>query len=104
LAACPQSTPLAPAALDAMSWLANPTPRMDPMSVWELEAGKPRNHVPRFQMIAPMSSANTIAKPALDPTLRMSSTGRSATMAYATAPLDASTPRKLNKPDHRTAS
>ena len=27
-------------------------------------------------MIAPMSSANTIAKPALDPTCRMSSTGQ----------------------------
>ena len=29
---------------------------------------KPLHHVPRFQMIAPMSSANTIAKPDPDPT------------------------------------
>ena len=53
---------------------------IDPISVCELEAGSPKYQVPRFQMIAPMSSANTIAKPALDPTWRMSSTGSSAMM------------------------
>jgi hypothetical protein len=55
-------------------------------------------------MIAPMSSANTIAKPDADPTFRMSSTGNSAMMPYATAPLDTSTPRKLNRPDQMTAA
>ena len=72
---------------------------IEPISVCELEAGSPRYQVPRFQMIAPISSAKTIAKPALDPTWRISSTGSSAMMPKATAPLDARTPRKLKSPD-----
>ena len=57
------------------------------------------------QMIAAiaMSSAKTIAKPAFDPTCRISSTGSSDTMPKATAPVDSSTPRKLKKPDQTTA-
>ena len=50
-----------------------------------------------------MNRANTIANPALLPTCRMSSTGKSEMMPNATAPLDTSTPRKLNAPDHTTA-
>ena len=38
---------------------------IEPISVCELEAGRPSYQVPRFQMIAAISSANTIAKPAL---------------------------------------
>ena len=80
-----QSTP------DVPSWpriiaLATPTPTIEPISVCELEAGRPSHQVPRFQMIAAISSANTIAKPALEPTCRMSSTGSSETMPKATAP------------------
>jgi len=41
--------------------LATPTPTIEPISVCELEAGRPSHHVPRFQMIAEISSANTIA-------------------------------------------
>src|ERR1700744_1948913 len=81
----------------------SPTPMMDPMSVCELDDGSPKYHVPRFQMIAAMSSANTMAKPAPLPTCKMSSTGRSETMPNATAPLDTNTPRKLKAPDHTTA-
>ena len=77
---------------------------IEPISVCELEAGRPRYQVPRFQMIAAISSANTIAKPALEPTCRISSTGSSETMPKATAPEDSSTPRKLKKPDQTTAS
>ena len=55
-------------------------------------------------MIAAISSANTMAKPALLPTCRISSTGSSETMPKATAPLESSTPRKLKKPDHTTAN
>ena len=56
----PQSTPAVP------SWpriiaLATPTPTIEPISVCELEAGSPSDQVPRFQMIAAISSANTIA-------------------------------------------
>ena len=40
-----------------------PTPMIEPTMVCELEAGKPKYHVPRFQIIAAMSRANTIAKP-----------------------------------------
>ena len=54
-------------------------------------------------MMAAMSSANTIAKPALEPTPRISSTGSSETMPNATAPLEVSTPRKFNVPDQMTA-
>ena len=41
LAACPQSTPLVPV-FTAINWLAIPTPMIEPISVWELEAGRPR--------------------------------------------------------------
>src|SRR5262249_62360889 len=44
-----------------------------------------------------------IAKPALEPTCRISSTGSSEMMPYATAPEDARTPKRLNAPDHTTA-
>ena len=54
-------------------------------------------------MMAAISSANTMAKPALEPTWRISSTGSSDTMPKATAPVEVSTPRKLKKPDHMTA-
>ena len=72
--------------------------------VWELDAGRPSHQVPRFQMIAAMSSANTMAKPAPLPTCRMSSTGSSEMMPNATAPLESATPRKLKKPDQITAN
>ena len=55
-------------------------------------------------MIAAISSANTIAKPASEPTWRISSTGNSETIPKATAPVEVSTPRKLKKPDHTTAT
>ena len=54
-------------------------------------------------MMAVISSANTSAKPAPEPTCRISSAGSSVLMLYATAPLDSSTPRKLKTPDHTTA-
>ena len=84
--------------------LASPTPMIEPISVCELEAGRPRYHVPRFQMIAEISSANTMAKPAPDPTLSTSSTGSSARTPNATAPLDVSTPIRFQQPDHTTAT
>jgi hypothetical protein len=80
-----------------------PTPMMDPIKVWELDEGRPKYQVPRFQIIAAISRANTMAKPALLPTCRISSTGSSDTMPKATAPDDASTPSRLNRPDHTTA-
>ncbi len=51
---------------------------IDPKRVCELEAGRPRYQVPRFQMIADNRSAKTIAKPAPDPTWITNSTGRRA--------------------------
>jgi len=41
---------------------------IEPISVCELDDGRPKYHVARFQMIAAMSNAKTIAKPALLPT------------------------------------
>ena len=77
---------------------------IEPISVCEEEAGRPSHQVPRFQMIAAISSANTMAKPACEPTCRISSTGSSETMPKATAPVENSTPRKLKKPDQTTAT
>src|SRR5271156_5717213 len=101
--ACPQSTPLVPV-FTAINWLAIPTPMIDPISVWELEAGRPRYHVPRFQIIAATSSANTIAKPPALPTCKISSTGSNDRIPNATAPEDSNTPAKLQSPDHATAT
>ncbi len=77
---------------------------IEPISVCELEAGRPKYQVPRFHMMAAINNANTIAKPAPLPTCRISSTGSNETMPNATAPLDRRTPRKLKKPDHITAT
>src|SRR5580698_9825849 len=79
-AACDQSTPETPEPGPAINWLARPTPRIEPIIVCDELAGRPSHQVPRFQMIAAMSSAN------------------------ATAPDEVSTPRKLNIPDQTTAT
>ncbi len=86
-----------------MSALVTPTPMIEPISVCDEEAGRPSHQVPRFQMIAAISKAKTMAKPAFEPTCRISSTGSSETMPKATAPVEVRTPRKLKKPDHMTA-
>src|ERR1700689_4282773 len=103
LVTCVQSTPLVPLR-PCISALATPTPTIEPISVWDEEAGSPSHQEPRFQMMAAINSANTIAKPALEPTCRISSTGSNEMMPKATAPLETSTPQKLNKPDHSTAT
>src|SRR5215470_7367915 len=100
--AWPQSTPLVPD-FTAINWLAMPTPIIEPISVCELEAGSPNHHVPRFQRMAAIKSANTIAKPALLPTCRINSTGSSETMPNATAPVEVTTPAKFQNPDQTTA-
>src|SRR5580692_5212509 len=102
LAACDQSTPEVPSRPRSRA-LVMPTPMIDPIRVCELEAGRPKYQVPTFHMMAEINSANTIAKPALEPTCRISSTGSSDTMPNATAPDDHSTPNRLNTPDHTTA-
>src|SRR6185503_4582292 len=101
--ACAQSTPLVPSR-PCISAFATPTPMIDPISVCDEDAGRPSHHVPRFHKIAAISSANTIAKPAPEPTCRINSTGSSEMMPNATAPLDNSTPRKLKQPDQTTAT
>ena len=78
-AAWAQSTPLVPD-FTLINWLAMPTPIIEPISVWELEAGNPSHQVPRFHKMAAISSANTMAKPALLPTCKINSTGSKETM------------------------
>ena len=102
MVACVQSTPEVPSR-PRNSALVMPTPMIDPIRVCELDAGSPRYQVPTFQMMAAIKSANTMAKPALEPTCRINSTGSSDTMPKATAPLDSSTPIRLNMPDQTTA-
>src|ERR1700734_3678409 len=101
-AACPQSTPLVPDLTD-INWFAIPTPMIEPIRVCELEDGRPKYQVPRFQMIAATNRAKTMANPALLPTCKINSTGNRETMAKATSPLEASTPRKFQNPDQTTA-
>ena len=61
LTACPQSTPdVAPPPLP-ISWLATPTPRMEPISAWDELLGRPSAQVPRFQMMAAISRAKIMA-------------------------------------------
>lgn len=76
---------------------------IDPMRVCELDDGRPKYQVPRFQMMAATRSAKTIAKPAPLPTWRISSTGRSEMIPKATAPDERRTPRKFQQPDQSTA-
>ncbi|KWV87077.1 hypothetical protein PFLmoz3_02923 [Pseudomonas fluorescens] len=61
--------------------LARPTPRIEPIRVWELEAGIPKYQVPRFQVIAAANNEKTIAKPWPVFTLISNSTGSKCTMA-----------------------
>ncbi len=71
--------------------------------VWVLDAGRPSHHVPRFHRMAAIRSANTMANPAPELTLRMSSTGSRVIIVNATAPEDVSTPARLQSPDQTTA-
>jgi hypothetical protein len=54
-------------------------------------------------MMAAISKAKTMAKPAWLETCRISSTGSSEMTLNATAPEEVRTPRKLNIPDQTTA-
>src|SRR5277367_3798145 len=99
-----QFTPSPNAVAGLISEFIKPTPTIEPIRLCELDAGSPRYQVPRFQTIADSSSENTIAKPAPDPTLSTSSTGSSATMPNATAPLEVSTPIRFHVPDQTTAT
>ncbi len=76
---------------------------MEPMRAWELEAGSPRYQVPRFQIIAEINNAKTMAKPAPDPTFNTSSTGRSDSTPKATAPLGSQYPDEIPaaRPNYR---
>src|SRR6185436_14446250 len=99
-----QFTPSPNMLLGVIAALARPTPRIEPIRVWELEAGKPRYQVPRFQIMEDSRRANTMAKPAPLPTLSTSSTGSSATTPKATAPDDDNTPIRFHMPDQTTAT
>ncbi len=76
---------------------------IEPINVCELEFGMPKYQVPRFQMMAAVNSANTMANPAPLPTCRISSTGSSEMMPKATAPVESTTPMKFHMPDQATA-
>ena len=52
-----------------------------PISVWELEAGRPKYQVPRFQMIAANSMEKTMANPCAELTFNNRSVGSKWTMA-----------------------
>ncbi len=77
--ALPHSTPEAPDAV-RINWLATPTPMIEPISVCDDDDGRPTAQVARFQTIAAIRMANTIAKPAATSDCRISSTGSSEMM------------------------
>ncbi|MCY1449414.1 hypothetical protein D9M71_661480 [compost metagenome] len=87
-----------------MALCARLMPTMEPISVCDEETGRPSHQVPRFHRMAAISRAKIIASPLLLPTCSSRSTGSRATMPNATAPLESSTPRKLQKPDQPTAT
>ncbi|MNI98114.1 hypothetical protein D3C73_1568920 [compost metagenome] len=76
--------------------MVKPIPIIAPISVWELDAGKPKYQVPRFQIIAANSIENTMARPCDEPMLSSRSVGNICTMAYATLRPPSKTPKKLN--------
>ena len=71
--------------------------------VWELEAGSPNHQVLRFQRMAAISRAKTMAKPAPELTCKISSTGSRVMTVKATVPEEVSTPARLHMPDQTTA-
>jgi hypothetical protein len=77
LVTCAMSTPDVPSAPPLISWLASPTPRIEPIRAWLDELGSPTAQVARFHRIAASSSAKIIANPPALPTLRIRSTGSS---------------------------
>ena len=76
---------------------------IEPISVCELEAGSPRYQVPRFQAIAPMRSAKTIANPALEPDLQDQFDRQQRDDAVGDGAARGHDPRKLKTPDQTTA-
>jgi len=105
LAACDQSHAPRCRHGPRSSALVIPTPMIDPIKVCEEDAGRPRYQVPRFQMMAAINSANTMAKaPRRRPTCRIK--------LYRQQRHDAEGDRArrqqarrsgLNMPDHTTA-
>ncbi len=82
---------------------ASPTPRIDPIKVWELETGNPYHQVPRFQIMPASNKESTITMDRTDELSVSRSTGKRLTMANATAVPPSSTPRKLQTPENKTA-
>src|SRR5258708_7796221 len=83
--------------------LASPTPRIEPISVCELETGKPYHHVARFQITPDKSSDRTMTTARAELLSMSMSTGSRLTMLKATAVPPSSTPRKLQIPEYKTA-
>ena len=78
---------------------ARPTPRIDPIKVWELETGSPYHQVDKFQMTPARRSDTTITMDRVDALSTKRSTGRRFTMLNAIAVPPSKTPRKLQMPE-----
>jgi hypothetical protein len=81
-----------------------PTPKIEPINECELETGRPRYQVPRFQRSAETSSEKTMEKPGAELTFVTNSTGSKLTIAKATVPDEIKTPMKFYRPDQMTAA
>lgn len=84
-------------------YITSDTPRIEPMRVCELDAGIPRYHVPKFQMMAAMRSASTAQMPNAIPECAILSSGRSFMMPIATHVPPITTPIKLKNAARSTA-
>ena len=97
LPAWAQSTPAVP--FPSSKLFASPTPRIEPIRVWELLTGRPMYQVPRFQITPAIRRERTIARAAPGLLSMRRSTGSRLTMLKAIAVPPSRTPRKLHAPE-----
>lgn len=89
--------------LESIIFITSETPRIEPISVCELDAGSPRYQVPKFQIIAAMRSESTTQTQNTMLELPIFSSGRSFMIHIATPVPPMITPKKLKNAANMTA-
>ena len=78
-------------------------PRMEPIRVWELDAGMPKYQVPRFQTMAENSRENTMIRPWVESMPKQQIDGQQVNDGIGHPNPPSMTPAKLNRPEATTA-